>query len=124
MEDFKDLRVWEKAYELTLSVYKKTGCFPKEEMYGLTSQLRRATASIGANIAEGCGRRSDPEMRRFLQIARGSANEVEYHLLLARDLQFLPTDDFKDLETMVLEIQRMLASLVQRLAAPVVARNQ
>ena len=82
MEDFKDLRVREKAYELTLSVYKKTGGFPKEEMYGLTSQLRRATCSIGANIAEGCGRRSDPEMRRFLQIARGSANEVEFHLLL------------------------------------------
>ncbi len=124
MEDFKDLRVWEKAYELTLSVYKKTGGFPKEEMYGLTSQLRRATCSIGANIAEGCGRRSDPEMRRFLQIARGSANEVEFHLLLAKDLQFLTSDDFKNLETMVLEIQRMLASLVKRLSAPAVARSQ
>jgi four helix bundle protein len=123
MEDFKDLRVWEKAYELTLSVYRKTHEFPKEEMYGLTSQLRRAASSVGANIAEGCGRRSDPEMRRFLQIARGSANEVEYHLLLARDLQFLSGDDFKDLEAAVLEIQRMLASLVQRLSAPVVARS-
>jgi four helix bundle protein len=117
MEDFKDLRVWEKAYELTLSVYRKTHEFPKEEMYGLTSQLRRAASSVGANIAEGCGR------RRFLQIARGSANEVEYHLLLARDLQFLSGDDFKDLEAAVLEIQRMLASLVQRLSAPVVARS-
>jgi four helix bundle protein len=80
---------WEKAYELTLNVYKATRSFPKEEMDGLTSQLRRAASSVGANIAEGCGRRSDPEMRRFLQIARGSANEIEYHLLLARDLQFL-----------------------------------
>ena len=124
MEDFKDLRVWGKAYELTLSVYKKTYGFPKEEMYGLTSQLRRATSSIGANIAEGCGRRSDPEMRRFLQIARGSANEVEYHLLLARDLRFLPVEDFKELENRVLEIQRMLASLVQRLSPEVVARSQ
>ncbi|MGA8313691.1 MAG: four helix bundle protein [Terriglobales bacterium] len=124
MEDFKDLRVWVKAYDLTLSVYKKTYGFPKEEMYGLTSQLRRATSSIGANIAEGCGRRSDPEMRRFLQIARGSANEVEYHLLLARDLRFLPMEDFKELENMVLEIQRMLASLVQRLSLQVVARSQ
>jgi four helix bundle protein len=124
MEDFKDLRVWVKAYDLTLSVYKKTYGFPKEEMYGLTSQLRRATSSIDANIAEGCGRRSDPEMRRFLQIARGSANEVEYHLLLARDLQFLPAQDFKELENMVLEIQRMLASLVQRLSPQVVARSQ
>jgi four helix bundle protein len=89
MEDFKDLRVWEKAYELTLSVYKKTRGFPREEMYGFTSQLRRAASSVGANITEGCGRRSDPEMRCFLQIAQGLANEVEYHLLLARDLQFL-----------------------------------
>ena len=124
MEDFKDLRVWQKAYELTLTVYRKSGAFPTEEMYGLTSQLRRATMSIGANIAEGCGRRSDPEMRRFLQIARGSANEVECHLLLARDLRFLPPDDFKNLEEMVLEIQRMLASLVQRLSITVVARSQ
>ena len=124
MEDFRDLRVWEKAYELTLSVYKKSRDFPKEEMYGLTSQLRRATSSIGANIAEGCGRRSDPEMRRFLQIARGSANEVEYHLLLAKDLRFLPLEDFKELEDMVLEIERMLASLVQRLSPQVVARSQ
>ena len=68
MEDFKDLRVW-KAHELTLAVYQKTRAFPKEEMYGLTSQLRRASASVGANIAEGCGRRSDAEMRRFVQIA-------------------------------------------------------
>ncbi len=123
MEDFKDLRVWEKAYELTLNVYRKTHGFPKEEMYGLTSQLRRAASSVGANIAEGCGRRSDPEMRRFLQIARGSANEVEYHLLLARDLRFLSADDFKDLEAMVLEIQRMLASFVQRLSVDVLARS-
>jgi four helix bundle protein len=117
MEDFKDLRVWQKAYELTLDVYRKSGAFPKEEMYGLTSQIRRATMSIGANIAERCGRRSDLELRRFLQIARGSANEVECHLLLARDLRFLAMDDFKNLERMVLEIQRMLASLVQRLSA-------
>ena len=124
MEDFKDLRVWQKAYELTLNVCRKSATFAKEEMYGLTSQLRRATMSIGANIAEGCGRRSDPELRRFLQIARGSANEVECHLLLARDLRFLPPDDFKNLEGMVLEMQRMLASLVQRLSLAVVARSQ
>ena len=105
-------------------MYKKTQGFPKEAIYGLTSQLRRATSSIGANIAEGCGRRSDPEMRRFLQIARGSANEVEYHLLLAKDLLFLPVEDFKELEDMVLEIERMLASLVQRLSPQVVARSQ
>ena len=107
MEDFKNLRVWAKAHELTLSVYQRTRDFPKEEMYGLTSQMRRSPASVGANIAEGCGRRSDGEMRRFLQIARGSASELEYHLLLAKDLRFLQVDDFADLEARVLEIQRM-----------------
>jgi four helix bundle protein len=110
MEDFKDLRVWAKAHELTLEIYQKTRCFPKVEMYGLTSQMRRSAASVGANIAEGCGRRSDGEMRRFLQIARGSANELEYHLLLAKDLHLLQPAEFADLEAKVLEIQRMLAS--------------
>ena len=95
---------------LPFSVYQKTRCFPKEEMYGLTSQMRHSAASVGANIAEGCGRRSDGEMRRFLQIARGSANELEYPLLLAKDLQLLDLADFTDLEAKVLEIQRMLAS--------------
>jgi four helix bundle protein len=121
MEDFKDLVVWSKAHHLTLAVYQKTRTFPREEMYGLTSQVRRASASIGANIAEGCGRRSDGEMKRFLQIARGSASELEYHLLLARDLRFLRVDEFKDLEEKILEVQRMLASLVQRLRGPVLA---
>ncbi len=123
MEDFKDLVVWSKAHHLTLVVYQRTRAFPKEEMFGLTSQLRRASASIGANIAEGCGRRSDAEMKRFLQITRGSASEVEYHLLLAKDLQFLAADEFNDLEEKVLEAQRMLASLVQRLQGPVLARS-
>ena len=124
MEDFKDLRVWAKAHELTLAIYQKTRAFPKEEMYGLTSQLRRASASIGANIAEGCGRRSDAEMRRFIQISRGSANEVEYHLLLAKDLNLLTGEEHKDLEAKVLEIQRMLASLVQSLKVAVLASSQ
>ena len=106
MEDFKDLRVWTKAHELTLAVYQKTRAFPKE-----------------ANIAEGCGRRSDAEMRRFVQIARGSANEVEYHLLLAKDLNFLTADEHRDLEVKVLEIQRMLASLVQSLKITVLASS-
>jgi len=122
VEDFKKLVVWTKAHELTLAVYLRTRRFPKEEMYGLTSQVRRASASIGANIAEG-GRRSDAEMKRFLQIARGSASELECHLLLARDLQFLAAEDFRELEQKIAEVQRMLASLVQRLQAPVLARS-
>ena len=123
MEDFKDLKVWRKAHELTLTIYERTRSFPKDEIYGLTSQMRRAAASVGANIAEGCGRRSDPEMKRFIQIARGSANELEYHLVLARDLGFLRYDEFKELEARILEIQRMLAALSQRLQRPVLARS-
>jgi four helix bundle protein len=123
VEDFKNLKVWKKAHELTLVLYQSTRTFPKDEIYGLTSQIRRAAASIGANIAEGCGRRSDPEMKRFVQIARGSANEVEYHLLLARDLQFLTPGEFRCLEAKILEIQRMLAALSQRLQRPILARS-
>ncbi len=123
MEDFKNLKVWSKAHTLTLRVYQQTRAFPKDELYGLTSQIRRSAASIGANIAEGCGRRSDPEMRRFVQIARGSASELEYHLLLARDLCLLRPDEFKILESGILEVQRMLAALVQRLERSVLARS-
>jgi four helix bundle protein len=123
MEDFKDLKVWTKAHLLTLAIYQRTRVFPRDEIYGLTSQVRRAAASIGANIAEGCGRRSDPELKRFLQIARGSASELEYHLLLARDLQFLTPSEFKELESKILEVQRMLAALVQRLQRPLLARS-
>jgi four helix bundle protein len=119
MEDFKDLRVWAKPHELTLNGYQETRCFPRDEMYGLTSQMRRAAASVGANIAEGCGRRSDGEMRRYLQIARGSANELEYHLLLAKDLHLLESVEFADLEARVLEIQRMLASFAARVKSAV-----
>ena len=123
MEDFKNLKVWVKAHEMTLAIYQCTRKFPRDEIYGLTSQIRRTAASIGANIAEGCGRRSDPEMKRFVQIARGSASEMEYHLLLARDLQFLTVEEFRELEMKTFEIQRMLAALTQRLGAPVLARS-
>ncbi len=89
MRDFRSLKVWEKAHHLTLAVYKATGAFPKEEVYGLTSQMRRACASIPANIAEGCGRSGIAELTRFLHIALGSASELEYHVILAHDLAFL-----------------------------------
>ena len=115
MKDFKELKVWEKAHVLTLEVYQHTRTFPKEEMYGLTSQLRRAAASIGANIVEGCGRRSDGEFTRFLQIARGSASELEYHILLARDLRLLSETAFRDLDSKVVEVERMLTGLVKRI---------
>ena len=113
MKDFKELKVWEKAHALTLQVYQETRSFPREEIYGLTSQVRRAAASVAANIVEGCGRRSDGEFTRFLQIARGSASELEYHLLLARDLHLLNRATFELLEAKVVEIERMLTGLVK-----------
>jgi four helix bundle protein len=112
VKDFKELKVWHKAHELTLALYSASKSFPREEIYGLTSQLRRAAVSIGANIAEGCGRRSDGEFIRFLQIARGSASELEYHLLLARDLKFMVQREHQNLESKLSEVQRMLSSLV------------
>lgn len=89
MKDFKTLKVWEKSHALTLDIYKISNSFPKEEMFGLTSQIRRAATSIGLNIAEGCGRGTDADFRRFLQIAFGSACEVEYCILLSFDLEYI-----------------------------------
>lgn len=123
MKDFKELKVWEKAHALTLAVYAETRCFPREEVYGLTSQLRRAAASVAANIVEGCGRRSDGEFTRFLQIARGSASELEYHLLLARDLHLLGEDAFRRLDTKVVEVERMLTGLIKKVQ-PMLAQKR
>ena len=117
MKDFRQLKVWEKSHQLALSVYKATKKFPKEELYGLTSQIRRASMSIPTNIAEGCGRNTDKEFARFLQIAMGSASETEYQLILARDLEFLPTDSYEKLHSEVEEVKRMLASLLKTLRA-------
>ena len=115
MKDFHELVVWQKAHKLTLDVYRATGHFPREEVFGLTSQLRRAAASIPANIAEGCGRSGEAEFARFLHIAAGSANEVEYHLLLARDLTYLSEEEYKRLASNINEIKRMLASLITKI---------
>jgi four helix bundle protein len=91
--------------------------FPREELFGITSQIRRSSASIAANIAEGCGRTGDGDFHRFLNIAAGSAVEAEYFLLLARDLKFVPTDMYSNLQNDILEVQRMLASLLRRVSA-------
>ena len=114
MRNYENLQVWHKAHTLTLAVYKSTQCFPGEERFGLTSQIRRSCASIGANLAEGCGRRSDPEMGRFVHIAMGSGAELSYHLLLARDLGFMPNACFEQLRADLSEVMRMLSSLSQR----------
>ena len=114
VKSFKELQVWRKAHELTLVVYSTTRTFPREELFGLSSQMRRSAASIAANIAEGCGRRSDGEMVRFLQIARGSAAELEYHVLLSRDLHFIREQEFRDLSYSADELQRMLTALMRK----------
>jgi four helix bundle protein len=98
-------------------VYKSSKGFPREELYGLTSQMRRSSASIGTNIAEGCCRKGDIELGRFLQIAMGSASELEYQLLLARDLEMMKSIDFQRLSSEVIEVKKMLASLIHRLRA-------
>jgi len=109
--------VWEKAHVLTLDVYKSSKPVPREESYGLTNQMRRSSASIGANIAEGSCQKGDCEFGRFLQIPMGSASELEYHLLLAHDLELLKSLDYQWLSGEVTELKRMLASLIHKLKA-------
>src|SRR5262245_55660907 len=111
MQNYKELRVWEKAHFFTLKVYEVTKLFPKEELYSLTNQLRRATTSIPANIAERCGKSSLTEFAHFLNIALGSANEAEYFLILSRDLKYLVEEKFTELTDNVNEIKGMLISL-------------
>jgi four helix bundle protein len=117
VKDFRDLKVWEKAHRLAVSIYRLTATLPAEERYGLTSQLRRAAASVPANIAEGCGRSGDRDFARFLQIGMGSATELEYHLLLAHDLGYVDRETHQDLETQTTEVKRMLTSLIRKLSA-------
>ena len=112
MKNFRDLQVWHKAHSLTLACYGITSTFPRQEVYGLTSQIHRCAASAAANIAEGCGKSGNGEFYRFLNIALGSTSELEYHFLLAHDLQFLAEEDYKDLNHRVIEVKRVLASLV------------
>ena len=117
MRDFRKLKVWEKAHLLTLALYKATATFPQAERYGLTSQMRRAAVSIAANIAEGCGRSGVTEFAHFLNVAMGSASELQYHLILARDLNLLNKQNHEMLEQQVTETKRMLTSLIQKLKA-------
>ena len=114
MRDFRDLKVWGKAHELALGVYRATSGFPRDELYGLTSQIRRCAVSIPSNIAEGCGRRSNPDLARFLQIAMGSASELDYQLLLARDLGYLDPAVHARLSEETASVKKMLSSLINK----------
>ena len=117
MRNSRELKVWEKSHLLALAVYKATDKLPRAEMYALTSQIRRCSVSIPANIAEGCGRNGDAVLARFLQISMGSASELEYHLLLAHDLNFLGTNEYEGLARETTEVKRMLTSFINRLRA-------
>ena len=118
MQNYKDLRVWDKAHQLTLKAYHAIKNFPKDELYSLTNQLRRATSSIPANIAEGCGKNSQNDLANFLNIAMGSANETEYFLLLSKDLGYLSIDQHLILYENVNEVKAMLISLIYKVRGP------
>jgi four helix bundle protein len=116
MQDFRKLRVWERSHQVVMRVYECSHRFPKREMYGITSQMRRAAASIPANIAEGCGRRGRAELAQFLAIAMGSSTELQYHLILARDLEMMDAEDYEAIDGRVAEVQMILASFIGRLS--------
>jgi four helix bundle protein len=115
MKDFKKYDIWNLGHLFTLKIYELTKSFPKEETYGITSQIRRASSSIPTNISEGCGRDSDPEFNRFLTIALGSASEVEYLIILAKDLKYINNDSFEELSQDINTIKRKTYSLKQKL---------
>jgi four helix bundle protein len=116
--DYKKLAVWEKAHQLVVAIYRVTQSFPKEELYGLTSQIRRAAVSIPSNLAEGSGKNSDAEVARFARISLGSAKELEYQLLLARDLGYVADPACESLDTEVKQVLRMLSGFLQKLNTP------
>ena len=115
MQDFRKLQVWGRSHDLTLKIYELTSGFPRDEIYGLTSQIRRACASIPTNIAEGCGRGSSTDFARFLQIVMGSASETEYLILLAHDLKYLNDDQYVALIDTIVSAKKMLASLLRNI---------
>src|SRR5215218_10090217 len=117
MGDFRRLRVWRAAHRLTISIYRATERFPSAERFGLASQLRRSAASIGANLAEGCGRGSDADASRCFQIAFGSACEVLNHTVLARDLGLVGPEQYDEIERQAEPVRRMLFRLVAGLRA-------
>ncbi|RJP82259.1 MAG: four helix bundle protein [Candidatus Zixiibacteriota bacterium] len=112
MKDYKSLKAWQRSHRLVLDVYRVTGDFPKSEQFGLTSQIRRASVSIPANLAGGCGRHGDLDLARFFDIALGSSCEVEYYLLLSRDLNYLPQNEFASLSSEMDQIKKMIAAFI------------
>jgi four helix bundle protein len=117
VKDFRELKVWERGHKMALKAYKLTSGFPKQELFGLTSQIRRSASSIPANIAEGCGRMGSAELHRFLQIACGSVSELEYHFLLARDLAYIAKPDYDSARDELLDLKRMLVAFTRKVGS-------
>jgi four helix bundle protein len=115
LKSYKDLQVWQKAYDLCLEIYRVTKGFPSEERYGLTSQLRRAAVSVPSNIAEGYGRKTTPDYIRALYISYGSICELETQLLLARDLKYIEPKNIRKIDEDIREVERMLKALIKAL---------
>lgn len=115
MRNFRDIKAWQKAHDLVLDVYKITRDFPKEEIYGLTSQIRRAAVSITSNISEGACRGGEKEMRYFMTLSMGSASEVEYQLLLGHDLGYISDSVYNELNIKIVEIKKMLTGYIKTL---------
>jgi len=114
MKNFRDLQIWQRSHKITLDVYRLTQEFPKSELYGLVSQMRRSSSSIPTNIAEGCGRNTEKDFARFLDNAMGSASELEYQLILASDLEYIPRDTYEKTNAELIEIKRMLNAFIQK----------
>jgi four helix bundle protein len=108
MRNFLNLEIWKRSHQLTLKIYKITKYFPKEEIFGLTTQMRRSSSSIPTNVAEGCGRNSNPQLANFLQIASGSCSELQYQIILSKDLSYITEEVFNELLTDVIEVRRMI----------------
>ena len=124
MRNYRDLQVWTKAHAVTLELHRLSRSFPREEIYGLTSQLRRAGMSMGSNLAEGCGRRTSNELAHFVRIAMGSASELDYQLLLCRDLGYLKTDDYTRTANQLTEVRKMLTSLLSKVEQQIESKTK
>jgi len=114
MQNFKDLLLWQEAHQAVLKIYKLSEDFPKTEIFGITSQLRRAAVSMPCNIAEGCGRYTSKDFANFLQIALGSTNETDYLTLLAKDLSYLSENQFVDIQEQLNKVRAMNINLIDK----------
>ena len=115
MQDFHSLLIWQKGHDLTLKVYEASKAFPKEEMFALTSQVRRAAYSIPTNIAEGSERKTKADFSHFLQMSIGSVSELEYEILLAKDLHYIKEDKYNELKAEIVDLRKMIINFQKRI---------